>query len=119
MDAPGYRSPCPYAFFDILGAVTLAVDDLGILFLRKPCGFINHRTFFLVERFIHRGQFGKQTRLEDAQFTGDFRWGLGNFGGVSPPAEIALVLVRFDHVACRIVNTNHGIIVSGWEVRKR
>jgi hypothetical protein len=29
---------------------------------------------------------------------------------VSPLLEIALVLVRFDHVASFIVNANHGII---------
>jgi hypothetical protein len=28
----------------------------------------------------------------------------------SPLFELALVLVRFDHVACRIVNTDHGIM---------
>jgi hypothetical protein len=29
---------------------------------------------------------------------------------VTPLFEIALVLVRLDHVASRIVNTNHGIV---------
>ena len=32
------------------------------------------------------------------------------FNARSGPLEIALVLVRFDHVASRIVNANYGII---------
>jgi hypothetical protein len=34
----------------------------------------------------------------------------GALGKNSPLFELALVLVRFDHVASRIVNANHGIM---------
>src|SRR5438876_7362101 len=42
--AGGVPEPRSLCILRHLGAVTLAVHDLGILFLWKPCGLINHQS---------------------------------------------------------------------------